>query len=203
MKNIKQLFIKSEVRGAALVEYGILVGLIAVAAITSVVSLGNRINSSFESTTSALAATQKSTAAAAETAPQLPGTNIVGWTIVTGNHPWDTNRVGYDPNRRGDLANSYGLLTQHTSDTAYTMVSQSFLYGTDMWVSFDGNVQLDLQDHLLYCEGELIGRLRDAPGFSHVPSEPSSTSWRFNSIERIHVPNSDGEEFSCSLRTAP
>lgn len=38
----------TSVKGAALVEYGILVGLIAVLAIGAVLALGNEINSTFE-----------------------------------------------------------------------------------------------------------------------------------------------------------
>jgi pilus assembly protein Flp/PilA len=44
----------ANVKGAALVEYGILVGLIAVAAILAVVKLGEQVNSVFENVTSEL-----------------------------------------------------------------------------------------------------------------------------------------------------
>ena len=44
------------VKGAALVEYGILVGLIAVLAIGAVLTLGQEVNDTFETVTSTLSA---------------------------------------------------------------------------------------------------------------------------------------------------
>lgn len=49
----------NSVKGAALVEYGILVGLIAVVAITAVVTLGQQVTSVFDTVTSTLSNTIK------------------------------------------------------------------------------------------------------------------------------------------------
>jgi len=52
MKKLKNLIATS--KGAALVEYGILVGLIAVLAIVAVLNLGNTVKSTFETVSSTL-----------------------------------------------------------------------------------------------------------------------------------------------------
>jgi pilus assembly protein Flp/PilA len=55
MRNLTKRFVKNE-EGAALVEYGMLVGLIAVVCIVAVQLLGTQINQAFTTITAALAA---------------------------------------------------------------------------------------------------------------------------------------------------
>jgi pilus assembly protein Flp/PilA len=54
MKFIKKLF--REEAGATAIEYGLIAALIAVAAITAMQGLGNQLNTTFETTSSAMAA---------------------------------------------------------------------------------------------------------------------------------------------------
>jgi pilus assembly protein Flp/PilA len=55
MRNLVSRFVKND-EGAALVEYGLLVGLIAVVCITAVTLLGNQINTVFTDITTDLTA---------------------------------------------------------------------------------------------------------------------------------------------------
>lgn len=115
-------FLRRATKGAALVEYGILVGLIAVLSIIAVLSLGTTVRSTFDSVSSTLSsninlATTQSTPITSSTPSSAPvSIDTVAFQAVI--HPTVSAIVGFS----NYGSNTYG---SPTSDDGYTTLSVS------------------------------------------------------------------------------
>jgi len=135
MKSLTQ----SDCKGAALVEYGILVGLIAVGAIASVVTLGNQVDKVFSFTGTTIAENLAASATPSEGAPAFTFTdgNLDGFTMSSIYSSVDTT-TGYSGvgTPRGSKADNAPSAMEVRALFNYNASDPTKAY-SDIW--FDGN----------------------------------------------------------------
>jgi Flp pilus assembly pilin Flp len=118
---IKRMTLKAD-RGAALVEYGILVGLISVLAISSVLGLGQKIEEIFGTTTTALSSSLASSVAAAGSEGSAQEfLNDVAMRSGSGRVAGEIASV--------ELADSMCRFLGYDEHTSYTTSSASYISG--------------------------------------------------------------------------
>jgi Flp pilus assembly pilin Flp len=104
-------------QGAALVEYGLLVGLVAVVAITSVTLLGEQVDDVFGNVTSAIALDSNQGPAAVAPAPVA---SLASVTFTVGNRYPSGNpgqEIGWNTDRVDGTNGTTGTLLSQTNDT--------------------------------------------------------------------------------------
>lgn len=142
-------FLRRGDRGAALVEYGILVGLVAVVAIGSVSGLGRKVSATFDGTSEALSQTTIAAGAGAENgAPGDAGEQeqVADFylALIQGS---EANRHGYDSTH--DPA--YGSFERRGYDGAALL---KFIYvksSDNLWMAFEGDQMDFLQGKVVDC----------------------------------------------------
>lgn len=159
--------IRSE-RGAALIEYGILTGLVAVVAIGSVSQLGGKVESTFSMAASALTTSEQvvEQEVQVETTPEPTGLAASSFTITPTADSLNRGYVGYGSNQVGTLDEYNGLYP-----TIYQM--SYYTTGSKFVLRVGGNFSAEFPGHTLTCDDGLSLNLSDATNIS--PESPDRT----------------------------
>ena len=154
---LNKTLLRKSTRGAALVEYGILVGLIAVGAIAAVISLGEEVDTTFSTVGTALATNLSTAQAGGTPAPALDEQMSFTMTAgeVGGGNTWYGYREGVFGSISGDFTMHFGDLTmmEWESDQvpprtylSFNGSTPSLLVGAVMDCGADGTVVFDNAD---------------------------------------------------------
>jgi len=172
-------------RGAALVEYGLLVGLVAVIAIGSVSALGSSVDRTFSDVAHSLsgamptsdADAQMETKVEEETGPVLPT-----WSITAGRRD---NWTGY-------LNDSFGVLNSNTGSTVRSMYD----YRDDqLMIRMAGDLREALAGTDLICNGATVASVSEAT-VNYLNTDNTDVRWIAPGPGRLLV---SGQSYDCEF----
>jgi len=204
--DVKKTMMKGRTHGAALVEYGLLVGLIAVVAIGSVSQLGVKVEETFGQTAHALSGAVTTTGNAgveAEndtggvTAPE-PEPNawdgISNWEIVAGSTSYSGATIlGYSPGG----AFTVGSLTSSSSAPGAPTIMSFYTSTYDYtYVLFEGHVmdQIDT-DMVVRCDdGTELPLSTSTQIREYTGPERTMIQWR-----PVLIDFTEGDSYQCGL----
>lgn len=163
-------------RGAALIEYGMLTGLIAVIAIAAVAQTGKEISGVFSTSVAQLAGAGEPTSApVVPSDPPGPPGEPTGpaastFTITPG--------VNADPSHRGFHAFGAGVGSLDTYSGPYPYLQQLTLYnGNTFILRVGGNFVDAFAGHTLSCEDGLSLSFADAFDLLHESGDRTYAAW--------------------------
>lgn len=154
-------------RGASLVEYGMLAGLIAVVAIASISTLGRKVDGTFQN--------------AAEALEPAPAGEVIRWTMTAGQSPY--NGVGYEAPRYND----YGSVTVTQGDVEFGYIRYySHSADThDSMITMLGDQSRLSETHKLVCNhGEWDLASASLSGSYHSFSDSTMILWNTSSPDK-------------------
>lgn len=143
-------------RGAALVEYGLLVGLVAVVAIGSVATLGEKVEDTFGAVAHDLSGAIStpetsevvSIGEAGPTEPDFTGA-LASWTVTADTQPDNPNWVGYGSAKFYD----FGSVTQNSGTATLDYIASQIYENHKYTAIFLAGDQRHLREtHKLICE---------------------------------------------------
>jgi pilus assembly protein Flp/PilA len=175
---------KNSIRGAALVEYGMLAGLVSVVAIAAVVNLGEEVESTFSSSASAIATVNTTVEGA---------TPDMNFTINAVQFTSDPNTTGYSrlgSNTEGTISGDY------TNDNGQILefIFNSFDNQTRFF--FDHEITSYYDDMVIDCgpAGSLAFNDPSSYRTSYGSSDPEGWIWPGNPLNIVH-----GATFTCTI----
>lgn len=186
---------RSTYKGAALVEYGILVGLIAVLAIGSVLALGEEIESTFDTVQSTLSSNLDEATSGSETGATEVASNVVNsfsFTAVTMVGP---EVHGTCPNSTA-CGTAYGSYPAMSGAGSLVVIGASHHGGNDATgVVFQGldSIPFDME---VSCNGTAIGNWTS--GTTPQNSIDGTYHW-YNASSAID-PFDAGDDVICEIR---
>jgi pilus assembly protein Flp/PilA len=176
-------------RGAALVEYGLLVGLVAVIAIGSVSALGSSVDRTFSDVAHSLsgamptsdAGVQKEAGVEEETGAVLPT-----WSITAGRaQDW----TGYT---NPSYNNSFGTLHSNTGATIRSMYD----YRDDqLMIRMAGDLREALAGTDLICNGTTVASVSEAT-VNYLNTDNTDVRWIAPGPGRLLV---NGQSYDCEF----
>jgi Flp pilus assembly pilin Flp len=194
MKNITKKL--RSIKAAALVEYGILVGLIAVLAIVAVLNLGSTVRDTFDQVSDALS-TSLASAQAGDTGSGSSDTTTPSTPIALAEHsftaapnPTNTNVIG-----RGISSGTtqYGSTSSTTGTPAIVYIT-THVTNNILFVNMDGDTTTSLASNSLSCDNGLNVNFSDADitNFNNP-----TTYYQFDSFTSPHFVN--GQAYTCTV----
>jgi Flp pilus assembly pilin Flp len=159
-------------KGAPLVEYVVLLGLISIVAIVSVLNLGTTVRDQFTSISQTLSSSIASSQEFVSTpgggagggsgpAPVGPGTIIDQWTIMFEEHPYTSNVVGYS--RQNITPVDFGNInqTQFGLFTIRAMTQRLDTFAINLYV--DGDQSGQTWDMTFRCNNGYVRDMNNPP----------------------------------------
>jgi pilus assembly protein Flp/PilA len=171
--------LRGDRRGAALIEYGLLVGLVAVVAIGSVKSLGDRVNTTFAEVNSELSSNIASSALGdGDKGPGLTdptGAMATRFSITPEPFRSSENDVGYRPS--GDMG------TLHFYEGPSEKLNQFEIRRDKGHLSMQlaGNFVTELSGHRVICVDGVDLAFDDA-SMTYLSGDPGTTLMQWTSV---------------------
>jgi pilus assembly protein Flp/PilA len=175
-------------RGAALIEYGILAGLVAIAALGAVATLGGKVSDTFGKTTTALSAALDGDAGHAGVGADGGDDTVPAGAIKT----WTLN-VGY---YNASAVGRYGMAGEIFNQAGPFDVDPHF-YDTNngiLNVFASGDQRTLLADATMTCDDGTSLQVSDAVEFTHVGSGLTWISWQNSGVSYA-----DGDVIRCGF----
>lgn len=200
-------FSKSAPKGASLVEYGLLVGLVAVVAIGSVSGLGREVSATFGMVQNELSGSMSEaamaddgapgagTAGGAETVePQGPtGPGAASLTITSGQHPQGSYLQGYRSAASG--GGFFGSLDSYEGAYPGFLMLEMNTNHDRVTMQVDGDFRAEIAGHVLTCDDGLNLAIDDAAVTYSVSYDSLQARWT-GITENWLAP---GTQISCEL----
>lgn len=181
-------------KAAALVEYGILVGLIAVLAIVAVLNLGGTVRDTFDqvsgalSTSLASAQAGETSSSGSEATPSTP-TALAEHNFLAASHPTVPDIVG-----RGVASGTpYGSTYSTTGSPAIVYVT-THNANNHLFINIDGDTTSSFSSNSLSCDNGINVNFADADVISF--SNPN-TYYQFDNFTSPHFVS--GQDYTCSV----
>lgn len=189
---------KSAPKGASLVEYGLLVGLVAVVSIGAVSGLGREVGATFTAVQGELSASMKDTAAAnpdaggeeGEAQPVGPtGPGAASFTITSAASTSDRYSRGYN-------SGVFGRLDSYEGPYPSIKLFQMNTNHNELTLQVFGDYRAELTDHVLTCDDGSSLAINDAP-YKLYFADPNFTQISWKSITENRLPV--GTQINCEI----
>ena len=165
--------------GAALVEYGLLGGLVAVVAIGSVSRLGSQVEESFQIVSNELAGMME------EDAPESRPDMYAVWTITAEANPSSGGGVGYSNG-------NFGAAVTEVGSPALLERLLTLDDGREV-LSVNGDRRTEFAEDTLWCEGVTLDLSQAQVSYIGGSADFTQYIWSDN------LEFTDGESYTCGL----